>query len=224
MYNTSLAYEFVSFPKLYATTTESKYSMSHECDAYLTSIIIMSYIQQPKNSTIVDATANVGGNVYSFAHYFKNVFALEPNKIHYENLVQNISHLNNVTAINSSYESGIKSVNDYDVIFYDAPWGGFLYKNKIAISLFLGGKSLLQIAKYELTKCNIVALKVPTNFNFFELTHIFSNNNFYIDVYQIKLTYKNSRPLYNIVVLSKNPTLYDVKGIYKLRERFFQIS
>ena len=73
-------------------TTEGTYSLSGWKDANLTSKLIKKYMKTA-NLTITDGTANVGGNVISFANVFTKVNAVEINKTNFKVLQHNIKNV-----------------------------------------------------------------------------------------------------------------------------------
>lgn len=202
-------YKFINFPKFKLTTEESKYSLSKEFDAYITSLIILSYIDDPEERNIFDATSSVGGNSFSFGHYFNKVISCEPNITHFNDLNFNTRKLSNIQTINDTYERCLTQIEtDYDIIFFDPPWGGKDYKSEEFIRLKLGDKYMEQIIKEEIKKDKMVVVKVPNNY-------LLKLKNITFDEYEI-INHYNNKPLYKILVFSKNAE--EQQQIYKMPE------
>jgi 16S rRNA G966 N2-methylase RsmD len=145
-------------------TDEGKYSVTFPVEANIISNLIISYFGS--NLTILDGTANVGGNTISFSRYFKNVISIELDKKNYNAMKNNINlyDIKNVQTINGNtleYLSNIK----YDLLFLDPPWGGSNYKKSSVLDLKLGNKYIsdLIIDMKKLNKKGII-FKLPKNF------------------------------------------------------------
>ncbi len=146
-----------------------------------------------KKLTIVDLTAGVGGNVLSFAKYFKNVVGIELIKERAEYCQNNVMlyNFNNVKVINgNSVEiiQTIKTPEKYDVFFIDPPWGGSSYKEHLKLTLFLGDMSIEKVSEIiskEVPNVLLVVLKLPLNYDIEyiekKLSHIFK-----IEYYRFK--------------------------------------
>ena len=84
-------------------TDKGLYSISKHQDAKWISDIIKKFLKNENintfNTSIIDATAGIGGNTISFSKYFSKVYSIEINNIHYDVLNNNIEALsiNNVT-------------------------------------------------------------------------------------------------------------------------------
>ena len=89
---------------------------------------LIKYNINPQKIKIVDYTAGVGGNVLSFCKYFKEVVGIEKDTSRYNLLALNLSsyQFNNLKLYNNSCLEFLD--NEYDVIFFDPPWGGYQYK------------------------------------------------------------------------------------------------
>ena len=126
-----------------------------------------------RNLCIVDMTACVGGNVLSFAKYFKNVIAIEYIKERAEYCANNVKlyGFNNVQVINGD---SVKLINSsetpekYHVFFMDPPWGGVDYKSKKKLHLTLGEVEIEDVCKSiftKMTKMVLIVLKLPLNYD-----------------------------------------------------------
>jgi len=116
--------------------------------------------------TITDGTANVGGNVISFANMFEKVNAVEIDRTNFKALENNILayELQNVDVFHGDYTKMLLSLKQ-DVVFLDPQWGGVGYKQHKQLDLSLGGKDgsywCRLLLKGKLTK--LIVLKVPKN-------------------------------------------------------------
>tara|TARA_B110000858_G_scaffold179342_1_gene215945 strand:+ start:195 stop:866 length:672 start_codon:yes stop_codon:yes gene_type:complete len=146
--------------------------------------------------TITDATAGVGGDLFTFAKYFKKVNGIEQNLVHFNVLNHNLKQLeyDNVTLYNENYYDVFNKI-DNNIVFIDPPWGGNNSKKYKYLNLYLDGKNISMIIN-NLYKINIehLFLKIPYNFNFSLLLQSVLYNNIsihrYKSIYLIYL-YKN---------------------------------
>jgi hypothetical protein len=150
---------------------EGLWSISLPNDANKISLIILNNFGQ--NINILDGTSGIGGNVISFSKYFNKVCAIEIDKTRFEILKNNINifQLNNVQLINDSCLNYLN--NDYDIYFFDPPWGGPNYKYNKLLRLMLGGFTLIELIK-KIKKP--IIFKLPNNYDLSE----FSNYNYNI--------------------------------------------
>tara|TARA_Y100000590_G_C15615380_1_gene975517 strand:+ start:429 stop:1109 length:681 start_codon:yes stop_codon:yes gene_type:complete len=125
--------------------------------------------------TIIDSTANVGGNTISFLKYFNKVISIEKNYKNFLMLQNNIKVYklqNKVILFNGDCLDLIPKIhkkNKIDVVFIDPPWGGKSYKKYKLLNLYLSNINIIEIVKkllYNYTKT--VVIKIPYNFNFIE--------------------------------------------------------
>lgn len=122
---------------------------------------------------IFDANGGLGGNTINFSKNFKTVTTCEIDTTRYNMLTNNINQYNlkNVSKENTdSVNYLFENYNNFDVYFFDPPWGGPSYKNHKNLSLTLGTKTLLEIAQYLKTKTTnkLFVYKLPYNYNFNE--------------------------------------------------------
>ena len=153
-------------------TTEGTYSLSGWKDANLTSKLIKKYMKTA-NLTITDGTANVGGNVISFANVFTKVNAVEINKTNFKVLQHNIKNvygLDNVRLHHDDYTKIFQKLQQ-DVVFLDAPWGGVDYKKHESLDLTLSGMKISHWCGLLNKYCKLIVLKVPINFNKSEIKY-----------------------------------------------------
>ena len=185
---TTVEYKKILFPKAnidynkLKMTYESTYSVTFPEDADTISKIIKK--KYPNAKSIVDMTANVGGNTLSFCKYFNYVYSIEIDKETSDYLKNNLElyKFKNYEVFNMDSQHFNKSADFY---FYDPPWTGIFYKMKTNMSLYLGNKNIVDIMKPNF------CLKAPMNYNISELLEKFGN----ISIYKIK----------NYLVIINNP-------------------
>ncbi len=168
-------FPMISDNKLLKYDTEGLWSISLPNDAHKISLIILS--NYGSNLSIFDGTAGIGGNVISFAKFFNNVYAIELDKNRFEILKNNINiyQLNNIILIND--DSNNHLYGNYDIYFFDPPWGGKDYKNKENLRLCLSNYTLNElINKIKNYNNKPIIFKLPNNYDLSE----FSNYNYNI--------------------------------------------
>lgn len=118
-----------------------------------------------KDFTIVDANAGMGGNSFFFCKFFKFVYCIDISERSINYLTHNLREHDNKYIINDNCLDILKIVN-YDVIFFDPPWGGSNYKLKNSVNLYLNDINIYSIINYLYYYKNlkIICLKVPYNF------------------------------------------------------------
>ncbi len=149
-------------------TFESIYSVSMPEEAQKISEITKLFY--PKAKTIIDCTANIGGNTINFSKFFKNVTSIEidpDTKSVLENNVK-LYGRDNVKVILGDYVD-LKDKIKGDVYFFDPPWGGIYYKVENTVDLYLSGVNII-----DLLPQNFV-LKAPINYNIQGLLKKFKN-------------------------------------------------
>ena len=122
----------------------------------------------PKDVTITDGCACVGGNVLAFSDIFKTVNAVEIDPTRCNMLKHNLEAVckrTNVAFYNEDYS---KSYTSYvqDIVYLDPPWGGTLYTSVDKDEkLFLGGKSLIDYFCSLERFCSICTARVPSHYD-----------------------------------------------------------
>jgi 16S rRNA G966 N2-methylase RsmD len=168
---------------------EGLYSITYSKDADEISNLILSNYKinqlelnnlEIKELNIVDCTAGLGGNTFSFSKFFKNVTSIEINKNRFEMLKNNILlyKLNNIKLVNTNCIEYIQNNKDYNIYFFDPPWGGRDYKNHDKLTLKLDNYELNYIINLLIDK--MIVFKLPYNYNLSE----FSKYNY--KLYKIK--------------------------------------
>ncbi len=151
-------------------TDKGLYSISKPLDAQWISEQIIKEFNNLKINTVIDGTAGIGGNVISFAKYFKNVVGIELNKIHYNVLKENIQllDLKNVRLYNDNILTYYEHIQERDksIFFIDPPWGGRKYKNFKNFILKIGKYYIYEFIEtlYKNGFKHIV-IKAPLNLN-----------------------------------------------------------
>lgn len=171
-----------------------------------------------KQSLIIDGTASIGGNTYSFSKYFNNIKAIEIDKNRFNMLNHNIKllNLNNIETINDNIVNYLYNNNIGDVIFFDPPWGGINYKSQDKIDLYFTYQDK-KIDIFDL--CNnlqnkgikYIIIKAPNNVNDTKID-IFENSIIcnYIDKFKLLIiNFTNNK-------LDDSHICYTNKNSYKL--------
>ena len=168
------------------------YSVTDEITADEISAIMVEHIENYKNLAIIDATACVGGNLFSFARHYDKVLGVEINKERYEMLCHNwdviCDHQNEKIGVNSGTriveflhgccvgllkkelpEEQHRFFQQDHVLFFDPPWGGVNYKSSAILeTLTLSNTALVDVISMAFSKsnmCKAVVCKVPYNYN-----------------------------------------------------------
>ena len=154
---------------------EGLWSLSYHKEADQISKLILELVN---NNLIMDCTAGLGGDTFSFSKYFNKVISIELDKNRFKMLKQNIIHTNikNVKMYNSDCIKYFKK--KCDAYFFDPPWGGPDYKYKESISIKLSNKSLYEIVKI-IRKYNkgLIFFKLPFNYDLSEFNEFNYNVN-----------------------------------------------
>ncbi len=129
--------------------------------------IIRGYVDN-KKATITDANANMGGATIAFARYFDKVNSVEIVKMHCDILENNLRvyDINKKVDIHCMDYLDIGEKLEQDVVFFDPPWGGKSYKSKALMNMYLDSIPINVIVNELVKKNNIVAIRVPFNYDF----------------------------------------------------------
>lgn len=145
---------------------EGLWSITLPIDADIISNIIYNNIND-NNKIIIDAMASIGGNTISFSKIFNNIISIEINEKRYNILKNNLEcyNINNVIIINDNCINKL-DIN-YDIIFFDPPWGGPGYKNKKKINIKIDNYTLYDIIKIIKNKNKniLIYFKLPYNYD-----------------------------------------------------------
>lgn len=148
---------------------EGLWSITLPEDADIISQIILSELNN--EITIMDCTAGLGGNVISFAKFFKKVIGIEINSDRFKMLDNNViicckDNMENIYLINGNFLDYIETI-DADCYFIDPPWGGPDYKFNIKTKIRIDDVQLIDIIKIIKNKQNdkMIVMKLPNNYN-----------------------------------------------------------
>jgi trimethylguanosine synthase len=150
---------------------------------------------------ILDAFGGVGASAIGFARQGKKVICVEIDKLRFEMIKNNIEVYgltDNILLIN---EDIFKISDDliYDSVYLDPPWGGPSYVNKDFFKLTdfdPNGELLLNSFK----KAKQIALSVPLNFDFNEITKF--GRNYYLNWGKL-----NNKKIFANLFISNNENL-----------------
>jgi RNA cap guanine-N2 methyltransferase len=130
-----------------------------------------NYNMKPKDVTIVDATACVGGDTITFCYTFGIVIPIELEKQRFTCLQNNLK-VYNIKNAYPVFGDSTKIIPVIDpvinCVYMDPPWGGKDYKNFDNLDLKFGDYDLDQVIANLFTKkpdIKLVILKLPKNFN-----------------------------------------------------------
>lgn len=165
-------------------TDISLYSITKRDEANLITQQILKFFPDENNLIITDSTACIGGNSLSFAQstQVNKVNCVEIEPLHCDILLHNFELFevsDKINIINDNYLN-VKDNLTQDIIFYDLPWGGTSYRDKLYIDLYLNDNNENQINLSDIVnemkiKTRLQVVKVPCNFNF---TEFFNNIQF----------------------------------------------
>lgn len=125
-----------------------------------------------KYLVITEMTAGVGGNVLSFAKYFKYVNAIELDPLRYKYLENNVKlyGFDNVNCYNGDSVKILLEKDDInqDIVFFDPPWGGSDYKLHSNLRLNFGEFSIETVCKilFKSPRNKMVVMKLPNNYDY----------------------------------------------------------
>jgi RNA cap guanine-N2 methyltransferase len=181
-------FRFIPVPLRYTIQMdeESLYSVTDQYTADSITKDVCKFLDTPSKHVIVDATACIGGNTYSFAKVFNNVHAIEIDPTRFQYLKDNLSMLNmNNVQCHQGNMMDICTTIHSDLVFIDPPWGGPGYKSQTVMDLYLSGTLLQDVCRKIASNTRFIGLKVPVNFN--ELGFTEATRDF------LKLVYRNER-------------------------------
>ena len=156
----------------------SAYSITKPKDAKQIEQFINKHIGR-KNLTILDGTANVGGDVINFGlnPNVARVVAIEINPETFAMLENNIRVYRLAEKIQAIHGNSLDIIGKcadgehFDILFLDAPWGGTSYKTQKFLDLEMSGKKLADVVSMAQKCRNIdnIILKIPFNYNLYQL-------------------------------------------------------
>lgn len=153
---------------------EALYSVSDCISSDKITNILLKLDGITTNSSIIDMTACIGGNVISFAKQFQHVIAIELNKNRYDMLKYNVDKVMQLKNVFCVCGDSLDVIQDMkfntiqDILFIDPPWGGVNYKKNIAIHLQLNdmdiGEIVCKLFMSDSPIIKYIAIKIPVNF------------------------------------------------------------
>lgn len=173
--------EFIDQYK-FKITPEGEYSVTFPTEANFISNLITSVFTN--DITILDGTANVGGNTISFSRFMKKVIAVELDKDNYQALCSNVAlyGIKNSQLIHGDTLKHMRMLK-YDVLFLDPPWGGTNYKRASVLDLKLGDKYVRDmISDLKMEGKKGLVFKLPKNFRITEQFLVGEN----LSIYRVK--------------------------------------
>jgi 16S rRNA G966 N2-methylase RsmD len=130
----------------------------------------------PNIKTIIDGSANIGGNTINFAKYFDNVISNEYDSDTFSLLQNNVNafNLKNVVCYNKSILTLDIPKTTNTCIFLDPPWGGIYIKYMDVVDLYYGTTNVVDFISTTILKHKHIywCMKVPPNFNFAKIYSI----------------------------------------------------
>jgi len=135
----------------------------------------------PNVKTIIDGSANVGGNTINFAKHFDNVISNEYDEDTFRLLQNNVNafNLKNVVCYNQSILTLDIPKTTNTCIFLDPPWGGIYIKYMDVVDLYYGTTNVVDFINTTISKHErnhrYWCMKVPPNFNFGKMYSIQTN-------------------------------------------------
>jgi len=128
----------------------------------------------PNVKTIIDGSANIGGNTINFAKHFDNVISNEYDSDTFSLLQNNVNafNLKNVVCYNKSILTLDIPKTTNTCIFLDPPWGGIYIKYMDVVDLYYGTTNVVDFISTTISKHSYWCMKVPPNFNFAKIYSI----------------------------------------------------
>lgn len=180
----------------------NKLMIDNECVSFITTptnselitTIIESLIPEHiSNSeiTILDGTACVGGDSISFGKTFGTVIASEIDKKRYEMLVNNLKvfELHNVVPVNEDCLKLCKKLNFIDIMYFDPPWGGHVYKESSNIRLSIGDTYIDDLVNIifndSRSNAKMIVFKLPKNYDLQKLYSATKQTNVVMILYEL---------------------------------------
>lgn len=152
-------------------STEGRYSITPKRYSQETVRIIKDLHHDAKKFTILDGTANVGGDSLRLAMNFKRVISVEMSHLNHDILISNIKiYKLPITVYKGDITKLLYLIDEQivDLLYLDPPWGGKEYMKQDKVNLFLSGIEIkdvvLSARKHRHLK--YIVLKLPSNFDF----------------------------------------------------------
>ena len=171
----------------------SLYSVTRQDIANKMTDILLRLKDITPDSSIVDTTACIGGNSYSFARAFHRVTSIEIDDERFQMLEKNLCLFGVREKVHLVHGDCIaflqNSTTAYDIVFFDPPWGGTEYANHAKMGLQLNGRCMLEHVLDLEGKAKYVAIKIPNNYHLQLLSLRLPHKKYrvYDDFYKMKL-------------------------------------
>ena len=154
---------------------EGEYSITRRTDGDAMMTTLLEHIGPALSGwTVVDGTANMGGDTLNFAKYAQHVVAVEYNQANMQCLLNNVKAYGykNVECIHDDVQDvwPARLSQTTDLLYLDPPWGGSGYKQLAVLDLFLGDKRIelflkdvVEMAAAKESRLKYIVIKVPKN-------------------------------------------------------------
>lgn len=211
--------EYIYFPKIspftniairdYLFTDVSLYSSADEQHSIETANLLLNYYSKKdlKKMSLIEASACIGGNTWGFNTLIDDVTAIEIDDNNYTSLVHNMKTIGaNINTVKDNFIK-VKDTGNWDIVFYDPPWGGVNYKNDPQVGYSYNGKfydldTLASKSFYPLPP-KILMFRIPIK------SEINVNDYKYRDT----VIFMDNYPIYKIIIFS------DVKPLRTIKDR-----
>ena len=168
------------------------YITTYKISQLITDIIISNipFNINLKNIIIFDMTACIGGDSITFSKNFGNVISCEDNTIFYNMLINNLNvyDVKNIITHNEDSLLIYKNYSNIDILYIDPPWGGKDYKKQKKLRLKINEKYVDEIVNdcfSQETKIKLIVLKLPKNYDLYELYQLTEYNKINIYLYRL---------------------------------------
>lgn len=193
------------YKKILIDDISFSYITLKEVSEDITKIIILELIEMcinPLKVKLIDYTAGVGGNVFSFSSQFQEITAIEKSTLRASYLANNLEvyNIKNVKVINDcSIKYNKNNVIYYSptIFFFDPPWGDEWKKDLVNHKITFGNIKLedfilsiydkieLMYNNYSFNNYNnkLIVLKLPKNYDIkylYQNTKKFKNDNYQV--------------------------------------------
>jgi len=130
----------------------------------------------------------IGCDTINFAHHFGKIITTEINNEFYQMLENNLQiyNIKNVELINKSCLDIYKNISNIDIFYIDPPWGGKDYKKHKNLRLKIDDLYIDEIINNSINNVKMIVLKLPKNYNIYELYKLTKHNNVKIYIYKLK--------------------------------------
>ena len=195
------------YKKILIDDISFSYITLKEVSEDITKIIILELIEMcinPLKVKLIDYTAGVGGNVFSFSSQFQEITAIEKSTLRASYLANNLEvyNIKNVKVINDcsiKYNENNVIYYSQTIFFFDPPWGDEWKKDLVNHKITFGNIKLedfilsiydkieLMYNNYSFNNYNnkLIVLKLPKNYDIkylYQNTKKFKNDNYQVSI------------------------------------------